>query len=250
MKKRARLQTEERRAQLVKAGLELFSSRGYDDVSIDDIADAVGVSKGLLYHYFGGKRSFYAACVAEAADQLVVASNPDPAMPPGPAKALLGLNAYLDFVQARSRVFASLLRGSGADPEVAAIIAQTRERFADQFLEGSGITEERPMYRFAARTYVGVVEAASLSWLEDPSVTRPVLVLTLLRALQGIMRTAAKLDPLAGFEETPEMEQVLTAMEAELAPPAEGPGAPSTQQPKDNRKSSPLQSKGAQQKRS
>lgn len=52
-RKHTRLQTEERRAQLLEASLVLFTERSYDDVSIDDIAESAGVSKGLLYHYFG-----------------------------------------------------------------------------------------------------------------------------------------------------------------------------------------------------
>ncbi len=216
MSKRTRLQTEERRAQLLQAGLQLFAENGYDNVSIDQIAEMVGVSKGLLYHYFGGKRAFYAACVAEAADQLVAASRPDPAMPPGPAKALHALNAYLDWVEARSEVFRALLRGGDGDPEVARIIADTRERFTDQFLEGSGVAPDRPVFRFVARSYVGAVEAASLAWLADPSVGRGTLVLMLLRTLHGMMRTATALDPGAGFEEAPEMEAVMAMLEAEL----------------------------------
>ena len=47
---RQRLQLDARRAQLLELGLRLFTERSYDGVSIDDIADAGGVSKGLLYH--------------------------------------------------------------------------------------------------------------------------------------------------------------------------------------------------------
>ena len=41
-----RLHVDERRAQLLKLGVELFRERSYDDVSVDDIANAAGVSKG------------------------------------------------------------------------------------------------------------------------------------------------------------------------------------------------------------
>src|SRR5687768_17791719 len=68
---RLRLETDERRKQLVELGLEWFGAKAYDEVSIDDIAEAAGISKGLLYHYFPTKRAFYTACVGEAAAQLL-----------------------------------------------------------------------------------------------------------------------------------------------------------------------------------
>jgi AcrR family transcriptional regulator len=54
---RTRLDVDERRTQLVELGLEHFGERAYDDVSIDAIAEAAGISKGLLYHYFPTKRA-------------------------------------------------------------------------------------------------------------------------------------------------------------------------------------------------
>lgn len=213
-RKHTRLQTEERRAQLLEASLVLFTERSYDDVSIDDIAESAGVSKGLLYHYFGGKRALYVACVDLAASQLVDAVQPDPSLSP-PVKALVGINAYLDFVEARSSVFRSLMQGGlGTDPEVARIVARTRGRFADQFLEGTGVDPSRPVFRFAARTYVGAVEAASLAWLEDGGVDRQGLVMTLMGVLHAVMNSAAMLDPDAGFEVAPETLSLISSLQA------------------------------------
>jgi AcrR family transcriptional regulator len=45
------------RAKLLNAALELFAMRGYAATSVDAIADAAGVSAGLLYHHFDGKAS-------------------------------------------------------------------------------------------------------------------------------------------------------------------------------------------------
>ena len=70
---RSRLAVDERRAQLLELGLRLFGTRPYDEVSIDDIAADAGVSKGLLYHYFGSKRAFYVATVQHAAAVLLEA---------------------------------------------------------------------------------------------------------------------------------------------------------------------------------
>src|SRR5688572_23935942 len=62
-----RLATDERRTQLLDLGRELFNTRPFDDISIDEIAAAAGISKGLLYHYFPSKRHFYVETVREAA---------------------------------------------------------------------------------------------------------------------------------------------------------------------------------------
>ena len=58
---RARLLVDERRAQLLSLGLQLFGERSYDEVSIDELAREAQISKGLLYHYFPTKRDLYVA---------------------------------------------------------------------------------------------------------------------------------------------------------------------------------------------
>ena len=48
----------------------LFAERGYAAVTMDEIAAAVGVTKPLLYNYFGNKERLYTACMEEAGDAL------------------------------------------------------------------------------------------------------------------------------------------------------------------------------------
>src|SRR3954464_6222832 len=88
---RARLDVDERRAQLLALGLELFSQRAYDAISIDEIALAAGLSNGLLYHYFPTKREFYSAAIREASRQLLELTRPDEGAPP-----LVRLRAVID----------------------------------------------------------------------------------------------------------------------------------------------------------
>jgi AcrR family transcriptional regulator len=192
-----RLPVDERRAQLLELGLELFSARPYDAISIDEIAEGAGVSKGLLYHYFGGKKAFYVATVDLAAERLIAAVQPATALPRA-ERAVVGLEAYFDFVLARASAFASLLRGGlGVDPEVEAIVDRTRGAIADLVLDGAGVTEPSPAFRVAARAWVGAVEAASLQWIEHPEPARPQLVGMLVVALAALLTQAAMLDPKA-----------------------------------------------------
>src|SRR4051794_17797661 len=60
---RRRLSVDERRDELIAAALELFSNRQPEDISIDEVADAAGASRALVYHYFGGKQELYLAAL-------------------------------------------------------------------------------------------------------------------------------------------------------------------------------------------
>ena len=49
----------QRQAQIQSAAARLFAHNGFVGTRIEDIADAVSMSKGLLYHYFGSKTELY-----------------------------------------------------------------------------------------------------------------------------------------------------------------------------------------------
>ncbi|QZA18626.1 TetR/AcrR family transcriptional regulator [Mycobacterium malmoense] len=72
---RGRLSPEDRRAELLALGAEVFGKRPYDEVRIDEIAERAGVSRALMYHYFPDKRAFFAAVVQDEADRLYEATN-------------------------------------------------------------------------------------------------------------------------------------------------------------------------------
>ena len=76
---RRRLSPEDRRAELLALGAEVFGKRPYDEVRIDEIAERAGVSRALMYHYFPDKRAFFAAVVKDEADRLYAATNMDSA---------------------------------------------------------------------------------------------------------------------------------------------------------------------------
>ncbi len=57
---------EQRQAQIRPEAARLFTHQGYDGTRIDEIAHAVSMSKGLLYHYFGSKEALYTTRVDRA----------------------------------------------------------------------------------------------------------------------------------------------------------------------------------------
>ena len=53
----------ERREELIRVARQLFGTRGYDAVSVEEIASAAGVSKPIVYEHFGGKEGLYQVIV-------------------------------------------------------------------------------------------------------------------------------------------------------------------------------------------
>jgi AcrR family transcriptional regulator len=60
----------DREAQIVQAGCRAFGDSGFAGTSVAEVADAAGISKPLIYNYFGSKEGLYAACVQHAAEVL------------------------------------------------------------------------------------------------------------------------------------------------------------------------------------
>ncbi len=168
---RVRLDVDERRAQLVALGLAEFGTRTYDEVSIDLIAQAAGISKGLLYHYFPTKRAFYVACVREAAARLLARMDLPMDVPPL-ERLQIGLDRYLEYVRAHGGAFSTLMRSTAfGDRELAAVVDETRATLLGTLTSGmadvfppSGL--ESPLLQIALQGWVGLAEAASIAWVE------------------------------------------------------------------------------------
>jgi AcrR family transcriptional regulator len=167
---RNRLHVDERRAQLLKLGQDMFSARSYDELSIDEIARAANISKGLLYHYFPSKRNFYVEVIRSAAIDLMGATNP------GEGRDLAerlapGVDSYLDYVQDHAQPFACLLRSAiGFDPEVRNIVEGTRQAFLSRLL--GAVPDPTPSMRTALRGWIGFAEGASLDWIDNKDIPR------------------------------------------------------------------------------
>lgn len=61
----------EKQNSILQAGIQEFSQKSFPDASTDTITQHAGISKGLLFHYFGSKKSFYLACLRCALDRLI-----------------------------------------------------------------------------------------------------------------------------------------------------------------------------------
>lgn len=165
---RRRLSKDARRAELLRAGEEVFSQRPFDDVSIDDIAAAAGISKNLLYHYFAGKRELFLAVVAEAAERMLAATEPDLSLDPR-ERLGVSLDAHLTYALEHAQGYIALMRGAGADEEVHAIVSAAQDRVVERTLPTlpfpGGAPPEVPL---ALRGWLGMVDALTIHWLEHP----------------------------------------------------------------------------------
>lgn len=196
---RRRLALDERRARLLELGREVFSRAAYDTVSIDDIAAAAGISKGLLYHYFPSKRSFYVETVRHATEAMRAATEPDPALPPV-ARLLTSLDRYLAFVERNAALYAAVLwSGVGLDAEVNAIVEGYRATVAAWVARDLGIETPRPAVRAALRGWIGFVEGASLEWVASRALPREAVLRLIAESLRAALRAAVGIDPAAGL---------------------------------------------------
>jgi len=53
--------SEETKAKIMEAAIKLFSTRGYNKASVDDICQEAGISKGAFYHHFKTKQMLFLA---------------------------------------------------------------------------------------------------------------------------------------------------------------------------------------------
>ena len=172
-----RLDNDERRAQLLAMGRAAFTQYSYDEVSIDELAARAKLSKGLFYYYFPTKRDLYIAGLQETAQELVDKLTSVKLHDSSPReRAMVGVDAYLEHVASQSQGFVALMRGGiGSDPEVATVLEGVRISIVDEFLRGAPISQflkTRPLSRIAIRSWVGMVESASIEWLSSKDVAR------------------------------------------------------------------------------
>ncbi|MQY13688.1 hypothetical protein SRB5_38380 [Streptomyces sp. RB5] len=164
-----RLSVEQRRRQLLEAALGLFAHRAPEEVSLDDVAASVQVSRPLVYRYFpGGKQQLYEAALRSAADQL---EKSFVQVRTGPLSQRLAraLDSYLEFVAEHDAGFKALLQGGSVveTTRTTAIVDEVRRAAAEQILLHLEVPEPGLTLRMMLRTWITAVEGASLIWVDE-----------------------------------------------------------------------------------
>lgn len=188
---RTRLTPEQRRAQLLDLGVQLLATRSLDELSIDLLAEEAGISRGLLYHYFGNKHAFHEAVVQRAADDLIAQTAP-PVDGAPLERVHASITAYVDYVVANHEGYLSLVKGAaGGSESIRAIYERTRSDMGDRVFrehpEGD-IVPDTPATRLVVRGWTAMTEELVLSWIAEPNgVSRDDLVAILVASLPALV---------------------------------------------------------------
>ena len=163
-----RLSGGERRHQLFGTALRLFAERGYESTTMDEIADAAGVTKPLLYQHFSSKRALYLELLDSIAGELLAEIDAATAAAPGPREQVAGgFAAYFRMLVTHETAFRLLYaRSSAAGPELGSALRKVEDAIAEAIdpLIAAGLDPDHR--RFLAYAVVGMAEGASRHWLE------------------------------------------------------------------------------------
>ena len=190
-----RLQVDERRRQLLDAGAALFAEHAFEEISMRQIAEAAGISKALLYHYFPSKTELFKAAVEEQATEL--GRLIEPGSTGDPFQELSArLDAYLAWIEANARTWSKLMQSAATLPEAREIVEGFRARTLEQILARLATNRTpRPALRTALNGWLGYVDAAILDWIACRDLERSQLRDLLLAAFGATVLAAQQIDP-------------------------------------------------------
>lgn len=188
---RVRMKPESRREQLLDLGVTLLATRSLDEISIEMLAEEAGISRGLLYHYFGNKQDFHEAVVRRAADDLIAKTAPPPEGDPL-TRLMVSMEAYLDYVVANYEGYLSLVRGAaGGSVALSEIYDEARFVLTDRiFVEDTGgsLLSDTAAERMAVRAWSAMAEDLALSWARNPEgVSREQVLSAMVGSLPGLV---------------------------------------------------------------
>ena len=163
-----RLPAAARRQQLLDTALATFARLGYHDASMNDIAEAAGVTKPVLYQHFGSKRELFLEVLSDVAAGMRRTVRAATSAAAGPRQQVqLGFAAWFAWVGDHRDGFHVLFSGEvRRDPEFAEEAAKAQRQFVDgisELIVVDGLTEERQ--RLLAYGIVGLGEATCRRWL-------------------------------------------------------------------------------------
>ena len=188
---RTRLPRAERELQMLETARELFAARGYAAVTMDEVAAAVGVTKPLLYNYYGNKEQLFLACMQPAADALVTAVvSAVQSAQDAPEALRAGIHAFFAFLDSDGEAWRVLhddsLPGGG---EIAQRIGEYRARM--EALVTAALqerTESRAVEPLSVAIF-GAAEALGRWWLRTGELPADRTAELLIRTIEPGLRT-------------------------------------------------------------
>ncbi len=187
--RRTRLTPDARREQLVASGVAFLADSSLDDLTMEVLSDRVGVSRALLFHYFGSRQGLHREIVITASVALLAASEPRPELPPY-ARLDDTLLRIVGFVRDHRGTFYSLVRGvASGDPVVRTEVDRARDanaqRLLDVFLELG--TPDSTLLRVALRSWVSFAEEVLVEMALETDAAADDIVAFLARSAFGVV---------------------------------------------------------------
>ncbi len=188
--KYSRLDPGQRRDEILEAANELFAERGYDEVSVEDIASSAGVTRGLVHHYFGGRKEVYIALLERIGTQREQ-QIPPPVGRSARARLADSVSRWLDWTEQNRTVWlATLGRGEDvADPDIRRVVLDLVQRaVALLAAHHADIADDSPRLRYALECWTGLNRSATRRWLEGEA-TREQTHELIASTLEYVLRT-------------------------------------------------------------
>ena len=185
-----RLNADERRDQLLDVANALLAERGYEEVTVDHIAKSAGVARGLVHHYFGGRKEVYLALL----ERLGAGSEEALRSPVGRsarARVADSVSRWLDWTEANRTIYLGTIAPGEdiADPDVRRVVAELVRRAVVQIaVFHADIAEDSPRLRHALECWTGLNRAATRRWLRGEA-TREATHELLASTLEHVLRT-------------------------------------------------------------
>ncbi|MBD7958116.1 TetR/AcrR family transcriptional regulator [Microbacterium sp. Sa4CUA7] len=169
---RTRLSPDARRQQILDAAGQLYRGRRYDDVSMEELAAAAGVARGLLHHYFGSKRDLFLAVMTQSV-RLPLDELPDLDGRPVEQRARLTMTWILDGARTygQSWVNAAGAEGLQDGGDVQAVVDRADDRAARFVLDALGLPDDEAL-RARLRPTAAFVKALCREWMQRETLTR------------------------------------------------------------------------------
>ena len=149
--------------------MQVFAARGFHSTSMNDVADAAGVTKPVLYQHFPSKRALYLELLRTVGDQLMAEIAAATAGAPPREQVEAGLRAYFRFVAGEAAAY-RLMFGGGTrrDLEFAEEATRVERSIAGVIAELIDVEGLAPADRLLyAHGIVGLAEGTSRHWTTD-----------------------------------------------------------------------------------
>jgi AcrR family transcriptional regulator len=178
----------QRRDQLLDVGAVMFSTRPFEDVSMEDVGERAGVSRALVYHYFANKNELFAAIWKRAHDELLEAATFDGSAPLVD-QVRRALTAHYEFYEQHAPlVFLANRSAVALDPVVRQPIGEDLNIMRHRLLDAAELTgHAREVASAGLVGWIALVREVAIEWLEHREISRHEAIELCIGALAGVL---------------------------------------------------------------